>query len=438
MKNDARKLSIKILINFEDTKRHLNVIQNNFFQDDNYSNLIKSRCKVLTNEIVRFKGRIDYLIEEVSGKNNKYFNKNLISILRIAFYEILFDPNIPDYASVSTAVDLTKFKLNRKASGFTNAVLRKLIRLKEGKKNWDEKFKINQKWNSMPIWIQNRFDNQYDPAVQKLLLNSFNKPSETYIRNDSNTSTKQLKNKLKQCDIKSEIYNQSFLKIKNGSKNILRDRLFQSGQISIQDPASYGIIECLDIQKGDIILDVCAAPGTKSLAMSHLVGKNGKIISSDINNRRVRMGKNDLKRHKRKNIFWSVKDASKDTFPLVDKILIDAPCSGLGVLRRKPDIRWRRKESDIDFFTNLQLQILCHMSNFLNPGGLIVYGTCSIDKEENIGVVQRFLKNNTKFKLVEMPNTINKKLINENLYFSTLNVIDKLDGMFAARLKKND
>jgi 16S rRNA (cytosine967-C5)-methyltransferase len=317
-------------------------------------------------------------------------------------------------------------------------VLSKLIRLKEGKNNWDEKFKINQKWNSMPIWIQNRFDNQYDPAVQKLLLNSFNKPSETYIRNDSNISTKQLKNKLQQSDIKSEIYNQSFLKIKNGSKNILRDRLFQSGQISIQDPASYGIIECLDIQKGDIILDVCAAPGTKSLAMSHLVGKNGKIISSDINNRRVRMGKNDLKRHKRENIFWSVKDASKDVFPLVDKILIDAPCSGLGVLRRKPDIRWRRKESDIDFFTNLQLQILCHMSNFLNPGGIIVYATCSIDKEENIGVVQKFLKNNTDFKLVEMPNTINKKLINENLYFSTLNVIDKLDGMFAARLKKND
>ena len=102
----------------------VNEIQNKFFLNNNYNTQVKSRSKVLTNEIIRFKGRIDYIIEQISGKKNKNFNKNLISILRLAIYEILFDPKIPDYASVNTAVDLTKINLNKKASGLTNAVLR--------------------------------------------------------------------------------------------------------------------------------------------------------------------------------------------------------------------------------------------------------------------------------------------------------------------------
>jgi len=150
------------------------------------------------------------------------------------------------------------------------------------------------------------------------------------------------------------------------------------------------------------------------------------------------MGREDLKRHNRKNIKWSVMDATKDIFPIVDKILIDAPCSGLGVLRRKPDIRWRRKEKEIISFSNLQLEILCHMSNFLKPGGVIVYGTCSIDKKENFNVVQNFLKINKDFKLDKIPSTINSEMIDKNLCFSTIKVIDNLDGMFAARLKKYD
>ena len=131
--NDARNL-YKNLTNFENTNKQLNEIQNKFFQSNNYNSQVKSRSKALTNEIIRFKGRIDYIIEEISGKSKKYFNKILISILRIAFYEILFDNSIPHYASVNTAVELTKIKLNKKAAGLTNAVLRKFIRLKEGEK----------------------------------------------------------------------------------------------------------------------------------------------------------------------------------------------------------------------------------------------------------------------------------------------------------------
>ena len=436
MNNDARNLSLQILKYFDVSKKQLSIIQNNFFLSGDYTYSAKSRAKVLTNEIIRYKGRIDYLIEKISGRKNKNFNKNLISILRIAFYEILFEKSIPDYAAVNTAVELTKKKINRKAAGLCNAVLRNLIRRKEEKENWDKEFKKNIKWNSLPLWLQQRWSKNYNKATFKKLVHSFNESPKIFVRNNTKLTIQALEEKLFSDGVDSNIFDNSFLKIKKGSKSIIEHNLFKSGQISIQDPSSYGIIECLDAKKEDVILDVCAAPGTKSLALSYLVGEKGKVYSSDIDKSRIDLGIKDLKRHKRQNIFWSVKDASKDNFPFADKILIDAPCSGTGVLRRKPDIRWRREEKEIEFFSKLQLKILCHMSDFLNIGGTVVYGTCSIEIAENWNVIQQFLKIKKNFRLIDLPQKINKDLIDSNKCFSTLSEIDKIDGMFAVRIKK--
>ena len=116
---------------------------------------------------------------------------------------------------------------------------------------------------------------------------------------------------------------------------------------------------------GDIILDVCAAPGTKSLLMAQKVGNNGKVFASDKDSSRVGLGISDIKRHKNKNIQWSVLDATKDTFPMAEKILIDAPCTGTGVIGRRPDIKWRLKEKDFQIMKNIQISILNHTTKFL-------------------------------------------------------------------------
>ena len=438
MKNDARFLSLNILVQFESTKKQLGFIQNENFSKKKYQENTKSRAKVLSSEVVKLKGRLDYLIENISGRKIIYFKKSLLSILRIGFYEILYDENIPDYAAVDTAVSLTKLKLNRKASGLTNAVLRNLIRKKESKADWSENFKKNQKWNSFPDWLQARWKNQFSKEIFLDLINSFNNEPETYIRNNTGKKNKSLQKMLSQKGVDSEIFNESFLKTKHGVKQILDHSFFKLGSISIQDPASYGIVECLGLEKGDSVLDVCAAPGTKSLAMSFLVGAKGKILSSDIDSSRVEMGIKDLKRNQLGNIFWSEKDATKDSFNMVDKILIDAPCSGTGVIRRKTDIKWRRKETDFIFFSRLQLKILCHISEFLKPGGILVYGTCSIEEIENWKVVEQFLNLNKNFSLLHLPSSIKNTWVDKRGCLSTIPDINEVDGMFAARLKKND
>jgi len=148
------------------------------------------------------------------------------------------------------------------------------------------------------------------------------------------------------------------------------------------------------------------------------------------------LGKNDLERHGHSNIEWSVKDGTKDDFSPADKILIDVPCTGTGVIGRKPDIRWRRKPEDIKDMAKLQFQILNHMSQFLNPGGTLVYGTCSLEPEENWNVVEHFLKLKSGFQLVAGSSRLPNEWMNEQGCLQTLPHVHGVDGMFAAKLKR--
>ena len=144
----------------------------------------------------------------------------------------------------------------------------------------------------------------------------------------------------------------------------------------------------------------------------------------------------DLDRHRKLNIKWEVKDATKDNYPMTDYILIDAPCTGTGVLGRKPDIKWRRKNEDILEMAKKQFDILSHCSKFVKANGVIVYATCSIEPEENWNVVDRFLNLNPNFRLDDIHSMVPKSWIDKRGAMSTLPYINRVDGMFAARIIK--
>jgi 16S rRNA (cytosine967-C5)-methyltransferase len=162
------------------------------------------------------------------------------------------------------------------------------------------------------------------------------------------------------------------------------------------------------------VFDVCAAPGTKTLQLANLVGINGHIYASDILPERVSLGQKDKNRHGKKNIDWSLKDARKDTYCKADKILIDAPCSGTGVIGRRSDIRWRRRESDLEKFANIQLSMINNCSKYLKKDGVLVYATCSIEPEENLLVVNQFLKTNSNFVVDHVPSNVPKQWVKNN------------------------
>ena len=438
MKQDARFLSVKILNRFEKKNEQLVMSRNQVFSSFKPESIDKSRAMVLTNEIIRLRDRLDVMIEYVSGRKINRLDSSLLSILRVGFYEIIYDESIPDYAAVDSLVNLTKAVLSRKASKLTNAVLRNLIRYRDKDSNWDESLKKKPKWVSLPIWLQKRWKYQFGESGFFALVNCINQNPKIFVRVDlTNHNIDDAKESLLESGIEAENYSDSFLKILNGSGKIFSTDLFQSGQVSIQNAAAGAIVEFLNPLKGEIVLDVCAAPGTKSLFIAERVGEKGRVLASDLDQLRANRGKNDLDRHRRKNIEWSVKDATQDNFPMADKILIDAPCTGTGVIGRKPDIRWRRKPKDISDMATLQMKLLKHMSQFLNDGGTLVYGTCSMEPEENWNVVEQFLKLNADFKLMTRPSQVMPDWINEMGCLSTFPHIHGVDGLFAARITRS-
>ncbi|MBT3180306.1 MAG: 16S rRNA (cytosine(967)-C(5))-methyltransferase RsmB [Candidatus Marinimicrobia bacterium] len=437
MKQDARFLSVKVLTRFEKKNEQLSLARNQVFSSFKPDSPTKSRTTVITNEIIRLKSRLDLMIEHISSRKMERLNISLQSILRIGFYEIIYNESIPDYASVDSAVNLTKDLLNRKASGLTNAVLRNLIRKKESNHNWDKNLKENFRWHSIPKWLQKRWKNQFGEKGFLELANRLNQSPSLFVRVDiSQNNVENIIDELRETGIDVIQYSDIYLKIKSGSGKLFSTNLFNSGEISIQDPAAGAIVEFLNPQKGETILDICAAPGTKSLFMAERVGQTGKILASDFDQTRVNRGKSDLKRHGKNNIEWSLKDATKDEFPMSDKILIDAPCTGTGVIGRKPDIRWRRNPENIKELAALQFQILNHMSKFLNTGGTLVYATCSLEPEENWNVVEQFLKLNESFQLVAGTSTLSENWVNEQSCLQTFPHVHGVDGMFAAKLKR--
>ena len=183
------------------------------------------------------------------------------------------------------------------------------------------------------------------------------------------------------------------------------------------------------------IIDCCAAPGTKSSYIIEKMKFKGNVYASDLSKKRGKLGKETAKRLKIP-IQWDYKDASADGFPIADRILIDAPCTGTGVIGRRPDIRWRRKKNDTKSMADIQTAILGHMAQFLKPNGILVYATCSLELEENWNVVESFLKLNNNFTLESGKNFVPSSWLNHQGCLETFPPRDKVDGMFAARIRK--
>ena len=435
----TRKMSVDILSAFDTNNERLPKIIDEYTKKYEVPFSQKKRSKAAVNEIIRYRGLIDHIIQESSSRKMRNIKPKLKSILRLGCYDLLFDEIIPEFAAIHSSVELGKKLVNKKSGSMVNAVLRNMQRKQDSDPLWLKTIKRNNIELSFPNWLVKKWRIQFGETNTKKLCKSYIKKSPMFLRVDTNQlSLKKAINLLNQSAIEVTRYDivNNFLKVVSGQDKVLNDNLFKCGIISIQDPASAAVAELVKPVNGDIILDVCAAPGTKSLLMAQKVGDNGKVFASDKDPSRVEIAKSDVRRHKNKNIQWSVLDATKDTFPMAEKILIDAPCTGTGVLGRRPDIKWRLKKKDFQFMKTIQLSILNHMTKFLKKGGKVVYATCSLEPEENKMVVNEFLSNNKNFSIIP-PNTfLPQDWVNSDRFLMTMPYETGSDGLFGAVLQK--
>ena len=434
---DARYHAFCILKKFEQSNDRLKFIRDKYYKNTKLEQNVLFRTLVLTNEVIRWEARLDFWISSYLSKPIKKLNPSIHIILKLGYYEALMDDLIPAHAVVHSWVELTKTEMGRKFSGLVNALMRKTQKINPFQK--DKKQSLSQ-WYSYPSWIFEKWTTQFGVEKSILLFEYFNKPSKIDIRITCTSEEKnEVFNQIKALgvNLKTSPESEYFIRLDSGTGNILKSDLFKKGILNIQDRASGAVVELLDPQPGETILDVCAAPGTKSTYIVEKMTNEGKLYSSDISHKRIQLSKDRAKELKIP-IEWSVKDARTDNYVKADRILIDAPCTGTGVLGRRPDIRWRRKKDDVDSMAEIQLEIINHMAQFLKKNGVMVYATCSLEREENWNVVESFLKLNDNFTLDSSEDFIPKNWMNDQNCLETFPPQDMVDGMFAARLRKND
>lgn len=394
----SREIALKILYKIEKNKAYSNIVLDEYL--NKYKERIKDKDRGFISEIVygttMWKLTIDTIIQKYSKIKISKISIWIMNILRMGVYQIIFLDKVPKSAAVNECVKLSK-KYGNKSTGFVNAILRKIdyedYKQLEQLENQVERL---SKLYSMPEWIIEELLNDYkEEIVVKICENSILKPKTTIRVNTIKTTEEGLIKQLNKLQIKYEKTElENFINVK--VTNIGDLDLFKEGHFTIQDQSAGLTSIILSPKPGDYVLDCCSAPGGKTTHLAQIMKNTGNIIAWDIYENRLKLVEQNAKRLGIDIIKTKQKDASILDDSLIeqfDKILLDVPCMGLGVLKRKPDIKWQRSRNDIQKISIIQFNILNEVSKYLKRGGELVYSTCSILKSENRDVINKFLKN---------------------------------------------
>lgn len=392
----------------------------------NLAFITKNVYGVLENKIY-----IDYMIRKLSTVRLKKIHPSVLVILEIGIYNIHF-LNTKDYAIVNELVDLTK-KKNKRSSGFVNAILRNFIRDEEeiAKIKESDDIKSLSIRYSLPEELTRYIYDNYGMDYTKNFLRYINNEQILSIRvNNLKTDRESLRKLLadKGFEIEEGHLSKNALKILNPA-GLVNTSEFKEGLFTIQQEGSMKTVEILDPKENSKILDLCAAPGTKTSYIGEYTKNKADIIANDISKEKLPLIKENIDRLGLESIELTNFDASvfkeeyENTF---DYVLVDAPCSGLGVMGRKPEIRYNRSMEDIKALAKLQRDILNQALKYLKKDGILVYSTCTVGNIEN--------KDN--FSYLSAMDDLNVIPIDGKDYIEYVNYIDKTDGFFISKFKK--
>lgn len=358
--------------------------------------------------VVEQKMYLDYLLNSLINRGFAKMKKPVLVLLRMGLYQKLFMDSVPDYAAVSETVKMAK-KLAPGRERFINGVLRGYDRKKDELKLPDrEKDPAGylSVCYSFDPWIVNLWICQYGEERAEALLSASNQRPRVSIRvNFLKNSRAELAEKLKALGFETEEGTLSERILFVAGSGLLETDLYKEGCFSVQDEASILAAELLGPEAGEQVLDICAAPGGKSLAMAEIMQNKGQIQSFDIYRHKLNLMEKEAARLGLTNIVLSENDGTIENGALLgsaDKVLVDGPCSGLGIIRRKPEIKYKRLADAGRDLAEKQLQILSVSSRYVKPGGRLLYSTCTINEIENTAVMNKFLQENEEFTLMEV------------------------------------
>jgi 16S rRNA (cytosine967-C5)-methyltransferase len=449
---NARELALDVLIRVEQEKSYSNLELNDALKRSRLESVDAGLATELVYGTIQRKGTLDWILGQFLKQGLSKLETWVLNLLRMSLYQIWFLDRIPERAAIHEGVEIAKKRGHKGISGMVNGVLRNIVRQKS-----DIRFPENQGANkrialehSHPEWMVERWINLFGEHETEEICKQNNIPPKISIRVNTLRMTR---DRLLQAMVNegieavpSSIHPAGILI--QGGGNIGQSRWFQDGFCTIQDESSMLVGQLLSPKSGSKVLDCCAAPGGKTTHLAELMGNDGTIIAADLHRHKIDLIRSNMDRLGTGIIQPILADARELHKQLnveggFDFILLDAPCSGLGVIRRKPDIKWTKTLQDVEAIVHLQEAIIDSAGQLVKPDGVLVYSTCTLDPAENEQIIERFLKKYPEFYLDTeasrlLPESVVQKAAIPNRLgmFRILPHMFGSDGFFMARLVK--
>jgi 16S rRNA (cytosine967-C5)-methyltransferase len=442
---NMRGIGVKIIEEVYEKEHFLKDVLEGYFHAYEFEQTEKAFLNKLVYGTIEQQIKIDYIINQFSKTKVDKLKPFIYYVLSMSIYQMLEMTQVPHSAVCNEAVKLVKKRKMGNLSGYVNGVLRtigrefKYIKYPEYETDPVQYFSVLY---AMPIWLVSLLMAQYDEeTIKKIGEDSLMSPNMTIRHNPLKCTKDELIAELAKynLNVKSgELFDYAFKIL--GPINLKELPSFQDGYYLVQDESSMLASEVLKPQTGSKVLDLCAAPGGKTTHLAELIGETGTVVARDVSERKIALINMNIEKLGFKNIDCQVADATvydhtiKEAF---DYVLVDAPCSGLGILKKKPDIKRNMNEERIESLLIIQHNILNNAALYVKIGGVLVYSTCTINKQENRAQIDRFLTEHSDFELqtIELNHTLSSMQIEDGM-LQLLPIDDLTDGFFIAKLKK--
>ncbi|WP_256972747.1 16S rRNA (cytosine(967)-C(5))-methyltransferase RsmB [Saccharibacillus sp. O23] len=401
----AREVALNVLAGVDEGGAYSNLLLNRSLQQAELSPADTGLATELVYGTIARQATLDYFLDRFIKSGVKRLNPWVRALLRMSLYQIRYLDRIPPHAAVNEAVEIAKKRGHEGIASMINGVLRSILREGEAltlPQDLPTAERIALE-HSHPLWLVERWIAQYGEETAEAVCAANNQPPKVSIRvNPLRVERDELLRELEAEGREaraSELSPQGIV-VESGG-NMANDGLYRDGRYSIQDESSMLVAEALDPQPGMSVLDCCAAPGGKTAHIAEKMGDKGRIVANDLHEHKQKLIQEQTERLGLTSVESSVGDALalKDRYEPAsfDRVLLDAPCSGFGVIRRKPDLRWAKTPEDAASIAKLQRQMLNAVSGLVKPGGILVYSTCTIEREENQRAVAEFLRDHAEF-----------------------------------------
>lgn len=444
----AREVALDILIAVEEHRAYSNLLLNDALKKANLSPRDRGLLTELVYGTIQRRNTLDWILNGLVKKGVPSLEMWVRQLLRMGVYQLRYLDRIPPRAAVHETVQIAKRKGHKGIAGLVNGVLRSYLRRKEEWKLPDSPSTVKERalLTSHPEWMVKRFWEVYGPEEAEALLRANNRPPLVSLRINPlkvgrDELIRYLSGEYPEAGIRpSEISPQGIV-FRGGGNPALHPK-HREGWFTIQDESSMLVAEVVDPRPGQRGWDACAAPGGKTTHLAERMEDNGYLLACDIHPHKVQLIEEQVRRLGLTVVEAIQADArelpgtGREPF---DFVLLDAPCSGLGVIRRKPDIKWSKKPSEVEALVRLQRQLLESAARMVAPGGVLVYSTCTMEPRENEEQVEHFLRQHPEFEADggladKLPPVVRKRVISGKGWIQILPHHFDSDGFFIARM----